>query len=253
METKLCKANDSVLERMVLQYSRQIAMDKQWLGLLDLALLSKGRKKNIMVCYFDDSFQGLPSSRSLLEMLHHPTGGRLGSPAEVHAPLDSIDTWVFVACSADYSRKAVSQLNHWMPAWPKAQIGEHWDALVQHGKNKMDKKVKSLQARISGVDSDDSEAEGIKASLEETLEKQERRRHFYEMMFLAELFPVEVPADGNCMLWTFHALAQGPTVRTSLSTHEKVTELRAAAWRQSELYEGMIWNHPVAHRNLCKV
>lgn len=49
---------------------------------------------------------------------------------------------------------------------------------------------------------------------------------FYNWLLAMDLLPVDVPADGNCALWSMAALKAGAIVQTERTTQEDIQHLR---------------------------
>ena len=208
------------------RYVRHIGQNGVFLGLLDASLLCRSWTSNVMLVIYDNEFQGAPAARPLMEALHRQTGGAVGNERMDLHDSESLDTFFLVACRADFVRASFLELNHYVPAWSRQQLGLLWDSLVSQTTNKLAKKLSNARARLNLLDSDEEDLEVCRETQIIEIEKLEHRQEFFAVMFGMDLFPVEVPADGNCMLWSLRSLRCGPSIRTSLTNNEKVAQTR---------------------------
>ena len=206
------------------EYSNFIARDGRYLGVMDLAVLCAHWKSCPTCIFYDLGFQDLPELKPLPLVLHGLTGG-LNMP-EIPVAEDRSDPkcWFLVACRADFVRDDFQKLNHWLPAWPKEQLEDFWVPLTQSCLSKLQKKIGSAVKRLQSesADSDDD----LKFSLQDQLDLLMRKQEMFQKLINMDLFPVDVLGDGNCLLWALDGLKAGPSVRTSLSTGQRASEMR---------------------------
>ena len=110
-------------------------------------------------------------------------------------------------------------------------MGHVWEEVVPATLKKFQKRIASTIKKLE-VESEDSDSgnEARKASLREQLDSLQQKKLFLDVLTEMDLFPSDVPGDGNCLLWSVLALQAGPVVRTFLSNKEKVLALREDAW-----------------------
>ena len=206
------------------EYADYITRNGMYLGLLDLGAFCEHWQTSPTVIAYDLDFAEIPAQKPLQKILNELSG--VSSVLESYDEPNKADpsTWYLVACRADFQRDVLQKLNHWMPAWPKEQLGDLWETLRQATMSKIQKKIASTCTKLQSesCDSDDE----MKESLEILLSTLTRKQECFQKLMDLGLFPVDVAADGNCMLWALDALKSGPGVRTSLSTLERVKGLR---------------------------
>ena len=211
-------------------YAKMIAQNGTFLGLPEIAMLAEREKKNVLLLYYDNDFEDVPTLTPLAQVLFSFTGGALGSADGELSDMASLDTWVLAACRADFVKAPFQQLNHYMPVWTKKQMGsDDFEKTMKHSLAKIDKKILSLNKKLER-DSDDSMDEALQESILPHIGWNHRRKAFFQNLEEMGLLPVEVPGDGNCLLWSVVSLLAGPTIRSALSTLQKVEALRLDAW-----------------------
>ena len=113
----------------MLQYAQHVRSDGVFVGLADLALLSLARGKDMQVVYHDNENVGLPVARPLFGILNSLLEGFDGAPkfkADIPDP-NCPSTWIIACCRADFKRGHFQSLNHFVPVYPKVQLGDCWD------------------------------------------------------------------------------------------------------------------------------
>jgi hypothetical protein len=194
---------------------------------VDIAMLGRKFNKTPVLLYYDQDFQG----QNPLRLLRNIFNGMLGFDEEPMPPMDSADTWVIGVCRSDFSREGFLSLNHYIPIWTRQQMGSVWEDVVPQTQGKLEKRIASTFKKLE-LESEDSDSggEARKASLREQLESLLQKKKFIDLLIDMDLFPTDVPGDGNCLLWSILALQAGPVVRTFLSDKQKVIALRQDAW-----------------------
>ena len=84
----------------------------------------------MQVFYWDDSSADVPGRRTLADIVNQlvketPDEKDLfefGDPADLKVPT----TWGVVSCNAQLRRSSFAELNHFVPVFPQAQLGEQW-------------------------------------------------------------------------------------------------------------------------------
>ena len=129
-----------------------------------------------------------------------------------------------ILTSADYKpSNGVARINHWVPAVSLSNVGEtRLQALMALGKCTSDLKVAGLEAErtslqdqlssaLRGASMDSAKAKetlALLVSTDEALEQAKAWEDFRQRCAAANLHPVEVPGDGNCLLWALHCMSQ---------------------------------------------
>ena len=207
-------------------YADHVINDGVYLGLVDIAILAASREKDVLLMVYDNETEGSPTVRSLSSYF---TGldGRVQLAGEENPSIHSPSAWVFAACHNSFKRVEFTRLNHYMPLYPRSQLNEEWDPMIS-------KLVKQLDAAIARTRDHWNEMQFVDAimaqSLAQHVERLERKKVFYQESFQLGLMPAEVPGDGNCALWNMLAVQAGCFVQSTLSTKERVQELRMAPW-----------------------
>lgn len=104
-----------------------------FLGLADLALLSLSREKNMLVVFYDNEKQGAPKCVPILQLMNEFLSDDYHKFEVEESPdMSSPVTWVAAGCRGDFKRGPFLHMNHYVPAYPKVQLGEEWpDAVSQ--------------------------------------------------------------------------------------------------------------------------
>ena len=100
------------------------------MGLADLAIFSLFRETPMSVIFYDDEFEGHPEQRSLLTIMNQilsavPGTSQLSLPEQDGAKGSA--QWIVAACRSDYERGQFWSLNHFMPVFGRADLGDSWD------------------------------------------------------------------------------------------------------------------------------
>ena len=90
---------------------------------------------------------------------------------------------------------------------------------------KLQKRIASCQSRLRALADEESDNEW-QESLAQHLQPWERKKVFYDLLISMDLLPSEVPADGSCALWSLSAMMAGCTIRTALTTPDKIEGMR---------------------------
>ena len=114
-------------------YANHIAKKAVFLGLPELGMLCMARQKDMLIIFWDDETQGDPVARPLLQVLNellesNPDLGKfeVNEQPDMNSPM----TWVTAAVRNDFKRSSFLDLNHFMPAYPKVQLGDDWQTAV---------------------------------------------------------------------------------------------------------------------------
>eukprot|EP00438_Fugacium_kawagutii_P032310 Skav208268 [mRNA] locus=scaffold188:298459:299357:- [translate_table: standard] len=216
------------------RYADHICGKGTYLGLADIALWSVSKGKSPWILFWDDeNVDGEPATRPLIEVLNQLVEGtvpELEMPEKV--TIESPDAWVVAACRADYSRGPFMKLNHYVPAFPRSQLGDDWqkevDSIQDPGnpatKDKVKKRVQSCRTVLSDMD-DDSDNE-FKESAKNHLCFWEGKAGFLQKLVQMGLLVGEVPCEGNCAVWTIDALSHGSFIRNRKTSMESAHRIR---------------------------
>lgn len=184
-------------------------------------MLAVDRESSLQVVHFDDEFAGLPETEAAEEIFARFLSEHIALPKASSAKKDP---WLVVACRADYQRSTFQTLNHFVPAFTRAQLGEEAFAMVTDAAlKKVDKQLEKSWRRMC-ADSSSSDEWG--ESLKEHIQRLQQKKEFLQMMHQMSLHAGEVPADGNCALWSVLSLIDGPIVQAQSSTKGDVDKLR---------------------------
>ena len=115
-------------------YADHIAQKAVFLGLPELAMLCMARQKDMLILFWDDETGGDPIVRPLLQIFNELLESNPGTGKfEVNEQMDmnSSTLWITAAVRCDFKRGNFWNLNHFMPAYPKVQLGEEWQTAVQ--------------------------------------------------------------------------------------------------------------------------
>ena len=158
----------------------------------------------------------------------------------------------FIACNAEFDLAGI--INHWVPGFSMEELGEETfrrvsDAADLEGArqiSEVENELERLAAEYADLDADvDNEIRTIMevqlASLEDKLKVDQAWDIFRWRCKQAELFPIRVPADGDCLLWTWKCLEEdsltGESAEKTADNVAKVQSLRmllATGWRQNQ-------------------
>ena len=200
--------------------------DGVYLGILDIAILAAAHEKDVLLLVYDNETKGPPVVRSVSSYLNGLDTKAL-LPGEESPSIHSPSTWIFAACHNSFERVDFLKLNHYLPLYPRSQLNEEWDPMVSKLLKKLDDAIARTQEHLKEMQFVDVM---MAQSLHQHVARLEKRKVFYDEAIKLELLPAEVPGDGNCALWTMLAVQAGCFVQSTLSTEERVQELRMEPW-----------------------
>ena len=130
-------------------------------------------------------------------------------------PIDrfSEDSWCLVSCNAGYKQNEVR--NHWCPAFFREQLSpEILPHLTVKGPRSWKQKLKDLNSDLeamNGIDEGDKEEadEALRQDLLCQIDELKSWIDFFGRCMEANVVPVRVPGDGNCMVWSIRVLLMG--------------------------------------------
>ena len=96
-------------------------------------MYSIAQNKHILILFYDNESEGNPVYRPLLQVLNDILDAVPGAPKftfpEEADPL-SPGAWIVAACRCDFVRAPIPNLNHYLPVYPRLQLGDHWEKAV---------------------------------------------------------------------------------------------------------------------------
>ena len=127
---------------------------------------------------------------------------RAGTVAEA---LKDKDAFIVIGCRADFSLTAPQELNHWVPCWHRSQL-EDWlfEKCHDDAEEQLSAKWNQMQAEI--LEQDD---EVLEESLRFAQAAVSNQMEFWQVLRQHDFLAVEVPADGNCAIWSCISLESG--------------------------------------------
>ena len=207
-------------------YAGHIQKNGIFLGIPDFAVLSLHYGVDVFLLSNDHEVEipnrphgGLVSFNKMLPSL---TKGQWPRRDSGDQPLHKV--WLIASCQATYEKASAMDQNHFFPLFSKNQIGDDWDEMVAQVMGRMQKRVKAAEKRVKEFE-DESDTEWFESSMLR-LEELRRKAACFETIVSMDMLPCDVPADGNCALWSALALQAGYVLKTQLSTQEKVNQLR---------------------------
>lgn len=209
-------------------YAERAVTDGFYLGIGDFALLATVYNVTPTCLHFDDERAGFPelvNVRDRVGNLLDPNWCESTFPAD----LASDKTWTVAWCRSDYKRGKFTELNHAIPLFSKAQVGDDWASMVQLLCDKIKQRAAKIQKQLDQV-SDDSDG-AIETSLQFRLSILENKLQMFQLLIENGFMPVDVPADGNCLLWSVRCLHAG-VGRKLVTDRALIMFNRRAAWQE---------------------
>lgn len=164
----------------------------------------------------------------LNDVLHKLTNGTWpASSRHGQFDLSSPKVWVVASCRSDFQPAHVQCQNHLFPLFASEQLGELWDEWAADLECKARRRVQAAQKRVLQCqdDSDEEWAESANTHLDQVLAKQ----HCFNLLLNKGMWSCDVPADGNCALWSALSLEAGWKQNVMKVTKENVHDLRMDA------------------------
>lgn len=123
------------------------------------------------------------------------------------------DTWVICGVSATWTPVPILQLNHWLPAWTKAKLGDEWEAFVEKSKEEVGREKSELAADLVHANqSNEEDPVEAKAKLESLLDSWDKvvlKQEVLQKMYDFGVCPFDVPGDGDCGVHAVLSLLNG--------------------------------------------
>ena len=210
-------------------YAEQVKKDGFYLGILDLAMWAMDREKELFIIYHDDEYKDIPAVRPVDDICQDFVPAALSWGQRKSGDMGSKNTWVVSACKADFTKGGFRQLNHFVPVFTRQQMGALWDEVTVKSMQKLKKRHAAAQSRLNDLDMDDSDDEW-RCSVQDQEQLLQRKLAFTDLRHSMQMHWGDVPADGNCALWSLMALEDGPVVLNQQSSTSDMILLRKASW-----------------------
>ena len=211
-------------------YSDHISKNGVYLGPGDLAMLATEKGADVCTLHWDDEVAGVPPAVSLPERikgLASIDGALWETQKEKDQPEAS---WTVAWLCSNFVRGGFLRMNHSMPLVPKEQVPD-WDQVSKTVLEKLSRKVKKAESKCQNCsESSDGEAEAVMASLIERRNILQQKQLFFETMITSGRLPLDVPGDGNCLIWSLACLMKGVCDIKNLPDEKTVAALRKVAW-----------------------
>lgn len=201
---------------------------------LDMLILCLPRNKN-MVCVMrdNDDLCARPVAQIISEVKNVTVADLSADP-----DFGDKDTWFLLATRADFKKGEFLTLNHFQPGWHKKQLSaEDWDEcqvstvkdlMLREGKNARD--MEALLKKAKKMDPIDFAA--WQNSLEEEKEQLQDESQAVKDFLSLDIHMENVPADGNCGLWTMLSWENGFPAAVLEDPDEHVSRNRIAQLRK---------------------
>jgi hypothetical protein len=215
------------------------------LDVLDLMVMSKYLNMSFMLCADNQNHNTL-NPTSILDYLKD-FGVDMSSEL---APEDS-PAGVLILCSSSFGGQGI---NHFVPAWFAEELGDddfekvRYRSLARYEKTmerlKRDQKRHSAKLRVEkqthGDASDSASlAQLMLTSLEDEWLRETQWREFEIKCHASGLHPVDVPGDGNCLLWSIKCLYENDIYGSKIDPESKKDMAVIKEWRKQTV---KAWN-----------
>ena len=238
------------------EYASFVAEDGVYLGLLDLQVLAVWHQKYCKVLYLE---LGQPARAQPLPEVISKLLGLTDSHAITAEDLGetSAEEWCLFSVRADYVKGYHNQCNHWLPAWDREALGPEFQvracsAQADLAGRQLDlaTKVQEITDQIQRGDGDET-AELLLDSLMDQSAQLERQTQTFQELNDAGFCVEEVPADGNCCLWSLLALLNPDgNPEECIAGMRDLRQTLSAAWLS--LVDSQIWRELFEHFGLEK-
>eukprot|EP00435_Cladocopium_sp_Y103_P022138 s2415_g5.t1 len=186
-----------------------VKKDYFYLGLLDLALLAFQRGRDILCC-FNEANAEMSLTNVLQEFRKYLPAG-VGLQDDKRQPdVGSHETWILVGTASNFKKVAYQTINHFMPAWHRAYLGEaKWNLCQAATQLRFAHKKAELAEAILKVQEDQDGDEAVLLSLLEDQSLLEDEEKFLKELASMDLFAEQVEGCGNCGILSMMALEKG--------------------------------------------
>ncbi|CAK8996503.1 unnamed protein product [Durusdinium trenchii] len=188
------------------QHAENVAKDGVYLDALDLSVIAQS---------FDEPFMVRDTHAKTLEI------AAIADYVKELVPGSSLDLktssgkqWTFILCNANYD--SCEELNHWVPAISSANVGEEYLRSLMGLENcQVDLKIAETQHRYiellgkHGHDKASAEESSLLDRAEQEMFRAQNWQKFRTRCATVGLHPMEVPCDGNCLVWSALVLISG--------------------------------------------
>ena len=151
--------------------------------------------------------------------------------------------WIFVVCRADYEPGRIETWNHWVPGFSPKSLGEGvYNALTAAQDAANDEKMMKLLSELNDVEAgSDSKSNGLDfesalalgVSLHEQIARHTAWQTLTTMCRARGFTPVEVPCDGDCLLWSVLTLDK----QAYLSQDKEGVNIKAVEFLRKKLVQ----------------
>ena len=205
------------------KYAKHISQMGRYLGLADLSLMSQLSGHKVLCVNWTSEHSEFPPLIDLDETLFS-MHGRVEAPV----PRDNDKTWVIAWCRANYEKGALGalSLNHALPLFPREELGDLWDEFATPLRKKHMQRWQKLEAQLNAMSDESDEEDALRESFIEKVDLFKRKADFFNTLMDHGWLPVDVPCDGNCLLWSLEVLRAGFVEQMKGLTNEKVKDKR---------------------------
>eukprot|EP00435_Cladocopium_sp_Y103_P036042 s1066_g9.t1 len=235
------------------RYATTVQKNGFYIGLLDLALLCKAYGKQGIVIFREKDLQlRVQPLEKLIQESLNVSGFRL--PESWTLPSDA-EKWHFLSVRCDYQPAHHGECNHWMPVLTREELGEEFDvqrhsqlSTIHDALYEYTQKVQAATMAEDPHDEDDGFADAQLDSALDQIALLERQLSLFKALLDADFCAEEVPADGNCGLWSVMSLRDGGCCGNAEEAAQQVKEERlvlARAW--SDVSVNILWQQLWKH------
>ncbi|CAK9004757.1 Hypothetical protein SCF082_LOCUS8319 [Durusdinium trenchii] len=220
------------MEAKMVEYADLVLRDGFYLSILDMLLLGAARQKELLLLLHEDGEKA--TIQSMCQLLENIQDLEITDMARHPDPADQ-NCWLFVGTNASFHPSSIDQINHFLPAWHRKQLGEkNWSVAQRCSLKRLMAREAAHAAecerarrlnRSSSMDAD--EAECYSAELEQQADLLRAEDAAMTLFSRADAFAQNVPGDGNCALHTVFALESGLDCRQDFATRDQADQSEA--------------------------
>ena len=223
----------------IARYAEKVKSDGFYLSFVDMFLFVEEKEASIRYVIHEEGKLLEPESALLAIQQMLPKEMDIEKHCSAHDPSSPM-CWHFLLCKFDFSSDQLCNLQHWVPCFYKDCVGEDtWAACIQMYTSSLEERKLQIEANIIESMQNDAEDKMQDACLEAHLEAQEHlqlEEKTFKGLHSMNLFPVQVPGNGNCGVWSLLACSEGLAFSLSadLETPEAVEAcagVRGETWR----------------------
>lgn len=213
-------AGDKETESQIVEYAKRVASPGFFLGPIDAYLFSMKHEKKLLI------MADLGAELELVDIKDYlkvglESDGLAGLSDSLPAPSqsESETTWVCVGCNALYERDG--RVNHWLPGFLKSELSsQEWFDLTVDLRVESSKKMKKLEADLAFLVAQEQSMDQMSpfeqtalVSKKDEVERKLLRQRNWQVLAsrcaLRGVAIVDVPGDGDCMVWALRCLFLG--------------------------------------------